>query len=467
MGNKDHNKWLVILAVLFGTFTVILNNSMLNPVLPDFMYIFDTNAVGVSWILTMFMLSMGMTMPVTGFLGDRFGRKKIYIIGLLLFMTGSILGALSPTLSMVIIARAIQGIAGGLMMPNAMALIFQAFPRNERGFAVGIYGISVMIAPAIGPTIGGVIAESFPWFYLFLFNIPFGLLSLFFSTKYLKTTESDTSLRFDWIGFAMITVGVGSILYVLGQGREFETALTWTNLVLIIIGIIFITLFIRYELKQKQPLLDLSVFRIKTYRYSIMVTSAASIGLFSGLFLIPYLIQEAFGLGLVETGLVFLPSALASGVFMSLGGKLLDLKGPKVVVPPGLLLISLASLAFGFFVDLSTPYWMVVVLFAIHGLGLGFGNMPATTAGMNAIPQRLVAQGSAMNNLIRQMASSMAIVFFSVYYETRRGSLMLVSDISTEAATMQALNEAFIIAAILVASAIPAALGMKQEMNED
>lgn len=153
------NKWLVIISVLFGTFTVILNNSMLNPVLPDFMYIFDSDAVGVSWILTIFMLSMGMTMPLTGYLGDRFGKKKVYIAGLLLFMTGSTLGALSQTLSMVIIARAVQGIAGGLMMPNAMALIFQAFPRNERGFAVGVYGISVMIAPAIGPTIGGIIAE--------------------------------------------------------------------------------------------------------------------------------------------------------------------------------------------------------------------------------------------------------------------------------------------------------------------
>lgn len=191
------------------------------------------------------------------------------------------------------------------MMPNAMALIFQAFPRNERGFAVGVYGISVMIAPAIGPTIGGIIAENFSWYFLFLFNIPFGLLSLTLSSKYLKPTPSDPSLKFDWIGFSMVTAGVGSILYVLGQGREFESALTWTNLLLVIIGFILIVLFVRFELRQKQPLLDLTVFRIKTYRYSIMVTSAASIGLFSGLFLIPYLIQEALGLGLIETGLVF------------------------------------------------------------------------------------------------------------------------------------------------------------------
>ncbi|WP_027964067.1 DHA2 family efflux MFS transporter permease subunit [Halalkalibacillus halophilus] len=458
--SKLPNKWLVVFAVLFGTFTVILNNSMLNPVLPEFMYIFDSDAVGVSWILTIFMISMGMTMPLTGYLGDRFGKKKIYLTGVLLFMAGSILGALSQTLSMVIIARAIQGIAGGLMMPNAMALIFNAFPKNERGFAVGIYGISVMVAPAIGPTIGGIIAENFNWVFLFLFNIPFALLSLFFSYKYLKPTESNPNLRFDYIGFLIITVGVGSVLYVLGRGREFETLLEIQNIIIFVLGVLLIVAFVKYEWKKEQPLLNLSVFKIKTYRYSILVTSAASIGLFSGLFLIPYLLQEAFEFGLVATGLIFLPSALASGLFMSIGGKLLDKKGPRFVIPVGLALLSSASLAFGF-IELTTAFWVVVVIYIFHGIGLGLGNMPATTAGMNSIPEHLVAQGSAMNNLIRQFASSFGIVFFSVYYEIRRGNLMLYDQQTTQEATLHAINEAFIIAAVIIALAIPAAFKMK------
>ncbi|WP_188207157.1 DHA2 family efflux MFS transporter permease subunit [Alkalibacillus aidingensis] len=464
MSNVAH-KWLVVLSVLFGTFTVILNNSMLNPVLPEFMYIFDSDAVGVSWILTIFMIAMGMTMPLTGYLGDRFGKKSVYIIGLCLFMTGSILGALSQTLSMVIIARAIQGIAGGLMMPNAMALIFNAFPKNERGFAVGIYGISVMIAPAIGPTIGGIIAEGFNWVFLFLVNIPFALLSLMFSIKYLKPTQANPDLKFDFIGFIMVTIGVGSVLYVLGQGREIDAFMNFNNAVIFLVGFTMILVFIRYELKKEQPLLNLRIFKIKTYRYSILVTSAASIGLFSALFLLPYLIQEAFEMGMVATGLVFLPSALASGLFMSIGGKLLDKKGPKVVIPTGLALLSAASLAFGF-VELTTAFWVIIVINIVHGLGLGFGNMPATTAGMNSIPDHLVAQGSAMNNLIRQFASSLGIVFFSVYYEIRRGNMMLLNEMSTQEATLQALNEAFIIAAIIIALAIPAALRMKGVQDE-
>ncbi|GAA0455341.1 DHA2 family efflux MFS transporter permease subunit [Alkalibacillus silvisoli] len=458
--SKLANKWLVVLSVLFGTFTVILNNSMLNPVLPEFMHIFDSDAVGVSWILTIFMIAMGMTMPLTGYLGDRFGKKTIYIIGVLLFTLASILGALSQTLSMIIIARAIQGVAGGLMMPNAMALIFNAFPKNERGFAVGTYGISVMIAPAIGPTIGGVIAENFNWIFLFLVNLPFALLSLFFSIKYLKPTQSNPNIKFDYIGFIMVTIGVGSLLYVLAQGRDPDALMSLSNGLLLVVGVILIVVFIKYELRKDQPLLDLRVFKIKTYRYSILVTSAASIGLFSSLFLLPYLIQEAFELGMIATGLIFLPSALASGLFMNVGGKLLDKKGPRVVIPTGLIILSSASLAFGF-VELTTAFWVIVVINIIHGAGLGFGNMPATTAGMNKIPDHLVAQGSAMNNLIRQFSSSLGIVFFSVYYELRRGHMILLDEYSIEEATLQAINEAFIIAAVIIALAIPAAFKMK------
>ncbi|GEN46269.1 DHA2 family efflux MFS transporter permease subunit [Alkalibacillus haloalkaliphilus] len=464
--SKLPNKWLVVLSVLFGTFTVILNNSMLNPVLPEFMHIFDSDAVGVSWILTIFMIAMGMTMPLTGYLGDRFGKKTIYIVGVLLFTFASILGAMSQTLSMIIIARAIQGIAGGLMMPNAMALIFNAFPKNERGFAVGTYGISVMIAPAIGPTVGGVIAESFNWIFLFLVNLPFALLSLFFSIKYLKPTPSNPSIRFDYIGFIMVTLGVGSVLYVLGQGRELEALVSLNNALLLVVGIILIIVFVKYELRREQPLLNLRVFKIKTYRYSIFVTSASSIGLFSGLFLIPYMIQEAFELGMIATGLIFLPSALVSGLFMNIGGKLLDKKGPRVVIPTGLAILSGASLAFGF-IELTTAFWVIVVIYIVHGAGLGFGNMPATTAGMNKIPEHLVAQGSAMNNLIRQFASSLGIVFFSVYYELRRGHMILLDEYTVQEATLQAINEAFIIAAVIIALAIPAAFKMKGVEDEE
>ncbi|WP_028784556.1 MDR family MFS transporter [Thalassobacillus devorans] len=453
MGNLP-SKWLVVVSVLFGTFTVILNNSMLNPTLPRFMEIFDASAVDVGWMLTIFMVSMGMTMPLTGYFGDRFGKKKVYLTGLSIFIIGSISGSLSPSLGMIILSRAIQGMAGGLMMPIAMALIFNAFPRNERGLAVGIYGISVMVAPAIGPTIGGVIIQYFAWPWLFLFNIPFGLLGIILSSKYLKPTKTKPDLKFDAVGFVIVTAGIGAILYALGRGRTLELLMSPLNMVLIVGGILALIAFVFYENRQEQPLLNLSVFKVPTYSISILVTSAASIGLFSGIFLLPLLIQNVYGLGAIKTGLLFLPAAAASGLFMSLGGRLLDKKGPKFVVPPGLAIMAAATLGLSF-LSLDTPFWWILLLNTIRGMGMGMGNMPATTSGMNAIPEHLVAQGSAMNNILRQISSSLGIVFFSIYYEVRRAAIEASTSLDTQAATLQTLNEAFLVSAIILIIAVP------------
>ncbi|SEQ81074.1 drug resistance transporter, EmrB/QacA subfamily [Virgibacillus subterraneus] len=460
------SKWLVVMSVLFGTFTVILNNSMLNPTLPTFMRLFEVDAVAVSWMLTIFMVSMGMTMPLTGYLGDRFGKKRIYIIGLIIFMIGSISGAVSSDLGMVIISRAIQGTAGGLMMPIAMALIFNAFPKNERGLAVGIYGVAAMVAPAIGPTVGGVVIEFFTWQFLFLFNLPFALLGILFSTKYLAPTEKNQDLKFDLPGFLLISSGVGSILYALGRGATLELLFSPLSIGLILTGLILIFIFVKYENKQEQPLLDLSIFKIPTYTVSIAITATASIGLFSGIFLLPLLIQEVYGLGEIQTGLLFLPAALLSGVFMTLGGRILDKKGPKHVVPIGLVILGGFTLALGFN-TLSTSFWFILILNSARGAGLGMCNMPATTAGMNTIPDHQVAQGSAMNNVIRQIFSSFGIVFFSIYYEVRRAQLF-TQNMETQQATLQALNEAFMIAGVFILLMVPVSFAMKgtEELNE-
>lgn len=460
---KVHEKWLVVISVLFGTFTVILNNSMLNPTLPTFMEMFNVDAVSVSWILTIYMVATGMTMPLTGFLGDRYGKKRTYIIGLIIFMFGSLGSALSPTLALIIFFRAIQGMAGGLMMPIAMALIFEAFPRDERGLAVGIYGVAAMIAPAIGPTIGGIIIEFFTWPYLFLFNIPFALLGVIFSLKYLKPTERTPHLKFDYIGFILITIGIGSILYALGRGSTLELLLSPISAILLIGGTVFVIAFVFYERTVEQPLLDLSIFKVPTYSISILITATASIGLFSGIFLLPLLIQQVYGLGEVQTGFLFLPAALMSGIFMTIGGRILDKRGPKLVIPIGLAILGGFSLLLGFN-KLSTSFWVILVINMIRSAGLGMSNMPATTAGMNSIPDEKVAEGSAMNNIIRQVTASFGIVFFSIYYEVRRAQLFALGEHATiQESTLQAINEAFLISGIFILIVAPFGFFLKGE----
>ncbi|MFC0472462.1 MDR family MFS transporter [Halalkalibacter kiskunsagensis] len=458
-------KWMVVVAVLLGSFTMILNNSMLNPAVPQLMTVFESDAVATGWVITIFMVTMGMTVPVTGYLGDRFGKKKLYLLGLAIFTLGSLLGSFSWNLSSLIAFRGLQGIGGGVMMPLSMALIFEAFPRKERGLATGVWGISAMMAPTIGPTFGGFLLETLNWTYLFLVNVPFGLLGLWIAFLYLPKTSADRHVTFDRYGFITITFGVGSILYALGRMSNLAHLTEPINLVLIIVGVILLCIFVQIERREEQPLLDLALFRVSPYTFSMVIASMTSVGLFAGLFLIPLLIQQVYGLGPIMTGLIFLPSALLTGIFMSIGGRILDRKGATGVISTGLIILAIGTFPLGF-LNIDTSLAVVFVWMAIRGIGMGLSSMPSTTTGMNAIPSHLISRGSAMNNVIRQMSSALGIVFVSIYYEVRRGQLA-VTDSSFEEASLQAINEGFLVIAILTTLTIPVAFFLERAARKE
>ncbi|WP_368505859.1 MDR family MFS transporter [Alkalihalophilus sp. As8PL] len=461
---KLSSKWMVVIAVLLGSFTMILNNSMLNPAIPKLMEVFDSDAVSTGWVITIFMVTMGMTVPVTGYLGDRFGKKKLYCIGLAIFVLGSVLGSFSWNLSSLIIFRGLQGIGGGIMMPLSMALIFEAFPRNERGMATGVWGIAAMMAPTIGPTVGGILLETTSWHYLFWCNVPIGLLGLWFAFKYLPMTASNKKVHFDLWGFVTVTAGVGAILLALGRMSELAHLLMPLNIGLVFSGVILLLSFIEIEKRVDQPLLDLSLFRVPAYTYSVIIAGTTSISLFAGIFLIPLLIQQVYGLSAIMTGLIFLPSALLTGLFMTIGGRILDRKGAGGIVTTGLLILSIGTFALGF-LTLETSLLFIFTMMAIRGVGTGFSTMPATTTGMNAIPDRLISRGSAMNNVMRQMSSALGIVFISIYYEVRRGQL--VGAISIEEASLKAINEGFIVVGLITALSIPAAYFLEKSSKKE
>ncbi|WP_444685836.1 MDR family MFS transporter [Alkalicoccus luteus] len=455
-------KWLVVISVLLGTFTVILNNSMLNPAVPHLMQVFDSGAVATGWVITIFMVVMGMTMPLTGYLGDKFGKKQLFMVGLAIFLTGSVLGSMSWDLSSLIFFRGLQGVGGGIMMPLSLALIFEVFPKGERGLATGVWGIAAMMAPTIGPTLGGIIIEFGTWEWLFLCNLPTGILGLAFSWRYLRQTKKVDDIRFDLPGFLTVTAGVGAILFALGRMNELAQLYNPVNLSLVTVGLALLVLFTRIELKSPQPLLDLSVFQARAYTYSVVVAMISSIMLFSGIFLIPLLIQNVYGLGAVMTGLAFLPAALLSGIFMTVGGRMLDKIGPALPVTAGLSIMAVGTAVLGF-MQLETAVWIVIAVNAVRGIGMGLAQMPATTAGMNAIPEKFVSRGSAMNNVFRQMSSAFGIVFVSIYFEVRRGQIMAVNGSTIEQASLTAINEGFLIVAVLGFLSIPAGILLGQE----
>ncbi|AOM84112.1 MDR family MFS transporter [Salisediminibacterium beveridgei] len=465
MFNRIPNKWLVVITVLTGTFTVILNNSMLNPAIPYFMNLFDADAVSAGWVITIFMVAMGMSMPLTGYLADKFGKKQVYIGGLMLFVTGSVLGSFSWDISAMIGFRAIQGVGGGMIMPLSMVLIFDAFPREERGLATGVWGVAAMLAPTIGPTLGGLLVELGSWQWLFLVNIPTGLLAILFSIRFLSQTKRVTDIRLDKPGFVTVTIGVGSILFALGRINELAHLYNALNLTLIAVGVFSLWFFVRIEARQDQPLLDLSIFRIKAYTYSVLIAMIGSVSLFGGIFLIPLLIQTVYGYGAIMTGLSFLPSALLMGLFMNVGGRMLDVKGPTIAAAGGLMVLSVSTFALGF-LTMETALWFVFLLNGIRGIGMGLSNMPATTAGMNSIPEKLISRGSAMGNVVRQMSSALGIVFVSIYFEVRRSQILVNGGGDLQEASLTAINEAFIVLAVLTLVAVPLGFKLGREYKQ-
>ncbi|TVP87357.1 MAG: DHA2 family efflux MFS transporter permease subunit [Alkalicoccus sp.] len=459
---KIPEKWLVVISVLLGTFTIVLNNSMLNPAVPHFMELFDADAVAAGWVITIFMVTMGMTMPLTGYLGDKFGKKQLFMSGLAVFLAGSVFGSLAWNLPSLIFFRGLQGVGGGVMMPLSLALIFSVFPRNERGVAMGVWGIAAMMAPTIGPTLGGLIIELGTWQWLFLSNLPSGILGLVFSYFYLKQTDKVKDIRFDRWGFLTVTLGVGAVLLALGRMSELSQLYNPVNIILIIFGAAALTVFVKIENRVEYPLLDLSVFRAKAYSYSVWVAMISSISLFGGIFLIPLLIQTVYGMGAIMTGLTFLPAALLAGIFMTIGGRMLDKRGPALTVTLGLSIMALGTAALGF-MTLETSIWTIIIFNALRGIGMGLSQMPATTAGMNAIPEDLVSRGSAMNNVFRQMSSALGIVFVSIYFEVRRGQIFAGNGGSIEDASLTAINEGFLIIAVLCIVSIPAGILLGRE----
>ncbi|WP_246841009.1 DHA2 family efflux MFS transporter permease subunit [Hahella sp. CCB-MM4] len=443
------------MTVLFGTVTVSLNNSALNPAVPEFMTAFSIGPITAGWIITGFLIGMGMTMPITGFLSHRFSKRTVYLTGLTLFICGSIAGTFTTTMPWVIAARVFQGIAGGLMIPLSLALIFAVYPKEQRGRVTGIWGTAVMLAPAVGPAVGGVMLQFYSWHVLFAMNIPTGLLGLFVGFYCLPADEGQKDRSFDWIGFLLVTSGVGLLLFVLSQFRD-QTALTSpVNLTLITLALLCLVAFVRVEISKQEPLLCLQIFAIPSYSLSVVVAVVQTVGMFGCIMILPLLMQTVLGHGPVWTGLALLTTAVFASAFVNLGGKTLDTRGPRGVVCIGLLFTALATIAFGL-IDNASPLWMIFLLMMARGIGIGLSYMPVTTAGLNAIPEHLVAQGAAMNNILRRIAASIAIVLMSIYFEVRSANLRTggtPSDISG----LTAINEIFTTVGLLILLALPLA----------
>lgn len=414
---SDDINWPVVIIIIIGTFMAILDSSIVNVALPKMMAVFGTTTDTAEWILTGYMLTLGVVMPLSGFLGDTFGYKRCYFTALLLFVLGSALCGLAWSVNSMIAARVVQALGGGILQPLGMAIIYKICPREKIGMVLGVWGISAMAAPAIGPTLGGYLVQYVNWRTIFYINVPVGIMNLYLVLAYLHETELIRGKRLDVNGIIFSAVGFFCLLLALNKGADKG----WTSpyiVILLVIAIASLTAFVFNELSHPEPILDLRLFKNFIFTLSNIIGSMLAIGMFGAIFMMPILIQNVLGQTAMKSGLIMFPAAVASGLMMPFSGRLFDRFGARWLVMLGLAIMTWTTLKLGAFNDF-TPFFMMSMWFAIRGLGMGMSMMPVMTAGMNTVPPHLVGRASAITNVVRQVFASLGIAMFGTILSNR------------------------------------------------
>jgi len=400
--------WLApVLVALIGAFMSILDTSIVNVATPTMMNVFNADPESIQWVSTIYMLALGVVIPLSGWLGDRMGFKRLYILSMATFVAGSLLCALAWDLNSLIAARVIQAVGGGMIMPTTMAMIYRMVPRDKIGSGMGIFGIAILVAPAIGPTLGGYLVEYVDWRWIFTINLPIGVIGMLLALFVLPEFQSKHPGRFDAGGAITSATALFSLLLALTKGADWGWGDERTIL-LFCASLFSFILFIYIELTSDNPLLDLRVFKYPTFTLANLTIIVTMIGMFSGLFFLPLFLQSIRGIGALETGLLMMPGALVSGLMMPIIGRLFDRIGARPLVLAGLVFLAIITFLFRN-LNLSTATSTIMVWVLFRGLVMPLANMPAQTAAMVDIPTEMIGRASAITNIIGRVSSSFGI----------------------------------------------------------
>jgi len=419
---KQRGWGLPLLVLISGMFMSVLDTSIINVAVPTIQTTFGSTTDEVAWIVTAYALALGVIVPLSAWLAARFGAPKVYIVSLGLFGLASALCGLAWDLNSLIAFRIIQAIPGGILPPLSMAMLYRIVPPREIGKAMGMYGLGIVVAPAIGPTLGGYLVEYVDWRLIFFINVPVGALAAFAGLSLLPKFGATGRPKFDYLGFLMIATGLFSMLLALSEGESWG----WTSfkVVALICGsVLCLALFIVIELEVDQPLLDVRVFKSWPYTNSLLIISVLSIGLFTVLFYVPVFLQQAQGLGAFRAGVILLPQALVMAVFMPLAGRLYDRFGPKW---PAIVGLSICAVGTYLLHDLNvdTSHHEISLILMLRAAGMGLAMMPIMTAGLAAVPPALVPSGSAFNNVVQRTAASLGLAILAAVLTTSASQFM-------------------------------------------
>ena len=406
---EEINRGKVIVALMLGAFVAILNQTLLNVAIPHIMNDLNVSTSTVQWLSTGYMLTNGVFIPITPFLINKFGTRKLLIGAISAFTIGSVVCATSVGFSMLLIGRIIQAAGAGLLMPLLMTVFLIIFPPEKRGTAMGIMGVVMIFAPAIGPTLSGWLIGHYSWRVLFELVIPIGILDLIIAIMWMKDVTKVSNPVFDTIGFITCTVGLGSLLYGFSEAGNNG----WDSKVVVLslaIGVIFLCLFVWRELTTEAPMIDLRVFKYSIFTLTTLISMIVNMAMFAAMLLLPIYLQNIRGFTALDSGLLMLPGAIIMGIMSPIAGKLFDRFGARPLAVIGLIITVLTTWGFTQ-LTMQTSYSHLMMLYIFRMFGMSFIMMTVMTEGMNQLPLNLTSYGTAVSNTARTVAGSIGTAF--------------------------------------------------------
>jgi DHA2 family multidrug resistance protein len=408
------NPWLIAITVMLATFMEVLDTSIANVALPHIAGNLSAGVDESTWVLTSYLVSNAIVLPLTGWFSMLFGRKRFYMGCVILFTASSFFCGLAPNLLLLVLFRVIQGAGGGGLQPISQAILVESFDRSKQGMAMAVYGMGVVVAPIIGPTLGGWITDNFTWRWIFFINIPVGILSILMTSAlvhdppYLIRKTLKTGLKIDFIGLGLLSVGLGFTQIVLDKGERDDWFgshfIVWCSAVAVI-GVVGL---IVWELRQKQPIIDLRLLKDRNFTVATMTMFALGLVLYGTTVLLPILVQTLMGYTAELSGLVLSPGAIITLFTMPLVGRLLARYEARWLVVLGLLTLSVGMFQLAK-LNLQTNFGTFVYTWMISRGGLGFLFVPINVMAFNFIPKEKTNNAAGIINLARNIGGSIGI----------------------------------------------------------
>ena len=450
-------KYIVALISVFGMFMNLLDLTIVNVAVPVLASELDASAREVQWVVTAYLLAVAVAIPVSGWAGDRFGTKLIFVLALAFFTGGSALCAFAWNIESLIVFRALQGLGGGFLMPVSQTMVFRAFPQQERSKAAGILVVPTTFAPASGPLVGGLILDYLSWPWIFLVNIPVGVIGIVLAVAFLREQREDSPGRIDIPGLMLASGGLAVFLYGLAEAGErgFGDAVV---LGFGGAGLALLAIFVLVELRTEEPLIDVRLFLNRMFALANLTQSVAFMGFAATLFLLPLILQLERGMSPFESGLATFPQAIGVMVMAPVMARIYPIVGPRRLVAIGLAVASATTVPL-ILMDLGTNVWQIQGTMFMRGVGFSMMLVPLQTAAFAGISMADTGRATAVFNATRQVAQSFGVAIIATVLTSRlthHGAML--GPLDDVASSVSAFSDGFIVTGVFIAAGILVAL---------